>query len=276
MRKVWIGAGALAFVAAIAVLWPQLMAKSYQTPLSGWYPREDPGVVLVIRQAGHQEEMAFGQTSKAGVWLKAQTQSNLYNYVSVKIGDSNGTIEVVPELSVHKRELEVTHALPYGRNFLDSAADPGEQLRIAMFANFTLSYEEPRAAGGKASRLLQRTLYDPIEISHARPMRFEPAVIKDLGFAVRARAEETELRIMLGAAGNLRPRFAECWLHYVHEDTHGATVETHIAFTPGDGGLVASIPMSQIGSWMGHTLNTLIEVDVTNQGSVVTVRLKKP
>ena len=277
MRKIWITAVALASVGGVAWLWPQLMDVSYEAPLRGWFPREDAGVLLVVRQAGHQEEMAFGATSRAGVWLKMAAQNNRYDYASIKVADPRDKgMDVVPDRSVFSREFEFAHPLPYGRNFFEPGAPPEDRVRIAMQTTFSIGYEKPRAAGGTAITGLQRILRGPIEISEKRPMYFEPATIKDLGFVVRARAEETELKVMLHSLAGHQPRFAECWLNCVHKQTGGSQVETEIPFQPANGGLVASIPMSQIGSWIGHTLNTQIEVDVTGGGSAVTVTLKKP
>ena len=107
-------------------------------------------------------------------------------------------------------------------------------------------------------------------------MTFEPAVIEDLGFAVRARAGPTDLQIMLVAINHHQPRFAECRLRYLREQSSWVKTESLIGFRPVDGNRVASIPMSEIGSWMGHTLNTQIEVEVTAEGAAVTVSLKKP
>lgn len=276
MRRIWIAAATLTFVVGGVLLWPQIMAANYRTPLRGWYPREDAGVLLVVRQAGHQEEMAFGKTRKAGVWLKAVAQNNRYDYASIKVTDLNDRgMEVLDQNAVFTREFEAAYALPWGRNFFEPGAPPEDSRRIAMHATFSIGYEAPRAAGGKATTMLQRTLKGPIEISEKRPMTFEPAVVKDLGFAVRARAEETDLRVMLVAIDGHQPRFAECWLHYVSEQPDGTRIQAGTKeLQPVDGGLVASIPMSEIGGWIGQSLNTQIEVDVTAEGSAVTVTLK--
>lgn len=277
MRKILIAAVGLASVAGVALLWPELMAASYEAPLRGWFPREDPGVLLVVRQPGHQEEMAFGATSKAGVWLKATAQNNDYTYFSVKVADPKGRgSEVIGENGFFSRESDFAYPLPYGRNFFEPGAPPEDRVRIAMQAIFNIGYEEPRAAGGKATRGFQRILRGPIEISSKRPMHFEPATVKDLGFVVRAVAQEAEFQVMLRPIAGHQPSFATCWLLCTYEEADGSQMTHHTQLKPDNGGLMASIPISQVGSWMGHTLNTQIEVEVTAEGSAVTVSLKKP
>ena len=173
MRRVWIAAVTLTLVLGGMSLWPQVMAAAYGTPLPGWFPRDDAGVLLVVREDGHQEELAFGSTNKGGTWLKAQSQSNLYDFATVKIVGFDGREgALVTNRPVLARDFEFAALPGYLKRFkpdinmvtTTEAATTGVKaaLDFAITADFTLSYQEQRAAGETSSRQLRRTLSGPI------------------------------------------------------------------------------------------------------------------
>ena len=291
----------LALIGGIGLAWPLLMAEAYFNPIGNWYPRQDPGVVLVVESADHREEIAFG---RGGYFAQLQADAGVYREIELRLGDDKASLQLGPPANsashasaryetvgpvgygarwgtlntsgngiIGKRTLITTS--PVGTHVhRDVQTPPGDIPSIAEYCELKAAYSANSAL--IATPALQRRLFGPIRLTATRPVTGHLAILTDLGFSIRWDATNTELRILLGAAGNRRPRIAGGILRHSMQEDGSSSFDVETEFTAGDGGLIASIPAEDLVAWQDQNLNVQIHVRLDDKGAFVTVTLKLP